>query len=255
MYHSKKQNNKQSQNQARPQTNTLQVKIHPSKAAALFQAAEASGRLSRNLKPLKLKVILLTTCLIFFFHLFYNKSQICKVLISRVISRVMRRCRCHFKYSTSKLNLSIPVSICSYFWSLPRCQIQFFPPGRFDWPCLSIRIHLILYVFLVLFHPIGPEGRFVASHSALRSECTQASPLWGDQCDLVEDIMALSAELLVEYPAEPEHTANTSQGSAVEGLQLFHISFDNFPIFIFMQKNTFHTSHRSKEQLWEIDAS
>lgn len=30
--------------------------------------------------------------------------------------------------------------------------------------------------------------------------------------------MALSAELLVEYLVEPEHTANVSQGSAVKGV-------------------------------------
>lgn len=95
---------------------------------------------------------------------------------------------------------------------------------------------------------IGSEGRFVASHSALCSECTQASPLFSDQCDFVEDIIALSAELLVEYLVEPEHTANVSQGSAVEGV-FFHISFDNFPAFIFMRKNKFHTSECGKEQL------
>lgn len=60
--------------------------------------------------------------------------------------------------------------------------------------------------------------------------------------------MALSAELLVEYLVEPEHTANVSQGSAVEGV-FFHINFDNFPAFIFMRKNKFHTSDCGKEQL------
>lgn len=57
--------------------------------------------------------------------------------------------------------------------------------------------------------------------------------------------MALSAELLVEYLVEPEHTANVSQGSAVEGV--FFISA--LTTFIFMRKNKFHTSDCGKEQL------